>query len=89
MYGAPCPSCGGAGLLRALAALSRADTGAVWRLSRCSLVFCFSLEVTRARIRSVSGCGWGVVYVLVPCWALSEVFHVDDRYRPVGGSSGP
>ncbi len=34
-------------------------------------------------------CGWGVVYVFVPCWALSEVFHVDDRYRPVGGSSGP
>mgnify|MGYP001790484586 FL=1 len=41
---------GGAGLLRALALapLQRSDTGAVWRLSRCSLVFCFSLEVTRA-----------------------------------------
>lgn len=39
------------------AALPRADTGAVWRLSRCSLVFCFSLEVTRACIRGVSGAG--------------------------------
>ena len=48
---------GGAGLLRALAALPRSDTGAVWRLSRCSLVFCFSLEVTRACIRGVSGAG--------------------------------
>lgn len=52
---------GGAGLLRALvlAALPHADTGAVWRLSRCSLVFCFSLEVTRAcaDARWVSGAG--------------------------------
>lgn len=40
-----------------LAPLPRSDTGAVWRLSRCSLVFCFSLEVTRARIRGVSGAG--------------------------------
>lgn len=49
----------GAGLLRGLvlAALPRSDTGAVWRLSRCSLVFCFSLEVTRACTRSVSGAG--------------------------------
>ena len=51
----------GAGLLHALAltALPRADTGAVWWLSRCSLVFCFSLEVTRAYIRSAwlwAGC---------------------------------
>lgn len=53
----PVPPRGGAGLLRALAALPRADTGAVWRLSRCSLVFCFSLEVTRAHIRGVSGAG--------------------------------
>lgn len=50
MYGAPCPLCGGAGLLRALrtSPLPRAETGAVWRLSRCSLVLCFSLEGTRA-----------------------------------------
>ena len=50
MYGAPCPLCGGAGLFRALVlvALLRSDTGAVWRLSRCSPVVCFSLEVTRA-----------------------------------------
>lgn len=51
----------GAGLLRGLvlAALPRSDTGAVWRLSRCSLVFCFSLEVTRACTvaRWVSGAG--------------------------------
>lgn len=42
-----------------LAALPHADTGAVWRLSRCSLVFCFSLEVTRAcaDARWVSGAG--------------------------------
>lgn len=62
MYVAPYPSCGGAGLLRTLAALPRADTGAVWWLSRCSLVFCFSLEVTRARIRGVSGAG-GVLFM--------------------------
>lgn len=49
----------GAGLLHALAlsALPHSDTGAVWRLSRCSLVFCFSLDVTGAYIRSVSGMG--------------------------------
>lgn len=61
MYVAPYPSCGGAGLMRALVlvALPRSDTGAVWRLSRCSLVFCFSLEVTRAcaDARWVSGAG--------------------------------
>lgn len=62
MYVAPYPSCGGAGLLRTLAALPRADTGAVWWLSRCLLVFCFSLEVTRARIRGVSGAG-GVLFM--------------------------
>lgn len=62
MYVAPYPSCGGAGLLRTLAALPRADTGAVWWLSRCSLVFCFSLEVTRARIQGVSGAG-GVLFM--------------------------
>lgn len=64
MYVAPYPSCGGAGLLRTLAALPRADTGAVWRLSRCSLVFCFSLEVTRACAvaRWVSGAG-GVLFM--------------------------
>jgi len=45
-----------------LAALLRADTGAVWWLSRCLLVFCFSLEVTRARIRGVSGAG-GVLFM--------------------------
>ena len=61
------PLCGGAGLLRALTAtlpchalkLVRIETDAVWRLSRCSLVLCFSLEVTRAcaDARWVSGAG--------------------------------
>ena len=66
MYVAPYPSCGGAGLLRALvlAALPRSDTGAVWRLSRCSPVVCFSLEVTRACAvaRWVSGAS-GVLFM--------------------------
>ena len=69
MYGAPYPPCGSAGLLRALvlAALPPSDTGAVWRLSRYSLVFCFSLEVTRACIRSVSGARRVSFMFLVPC----------------------
>ena len=59
MYGAPCPLVGVRGFCVRWAALPRADTGAVWRLSRCSLVFCFSLEVTRACAvaRWVSGAG--------------------------------
>ena len=57
MYGAPCPLVGVRGFCVRWVALPRADTGAVWRLSRCSLVFCFSLEVTRAHIRGVSGAG--------------------------------
>ena len=72
MYGAPCPLCGGAGLLRigslrirrlgaflCASPLPCTETGAVWRLSRCSLVLCFSLEVTRAcaDARWVSGVG--------------------------------
>lgn len=65
MYGAPCPLCGGAGLLRALTAtlpchalkLVRIETDAVWRLSRCSLVLCFSLEGTRA---CADTCGYRV-----------------------------
>lgn len=59
------PLCGGAGLLRALTAtlpchalkLVRIETDAVWRLSRCSLVLCFSLEVTRA---CTDTCGYRV-----------------------------
>ena len=66
MYGAPCPLCGGAGLLRALrtSPLLRPGTGAVWRLSRCSPVVCFSLEVTRACAVAcwVSGAG-GVLFM--------------------------
>ena len=72
MYGAPCPLRGGAGLLRigslrirrlgaflCASPLPRPDTGAVWRLSRCSLVLCFSLEGTRActDARWASGAG--------------------------------
>lgn len=47
-----------------LVALPRSDTGAVWRLSRCSPVVCFSLEVTRACAvaRWVSGAS-GVLFM--------------------------
>ena len=42
----------------------RIETGADWRLSRCSLVLCFSLEGTRAcaDARWVSGAG-GVLFM--------------------------
>lgn len=71
------PPCGGAGLLRirslricrlraflCASPLPRAETGAVWRLSRCSPVVCFSLEVTRACAVAcwVSGAG-GVLFM--------------------------
>lgn len=74
MYGAPCPLCGGAGLLRirslricrlgvflCASPLPCTETGADWRLSRCSAALCFSLERTRACADARWVCGAGGV----------------------------
>ena len=64
LWGCGAFACVGAGCSAAPWYLLRPGTGAVWRLSRCSLVFCFSLEVTRACAvaRWVSGAG-GVLFM--------------------------
>lgn len=61
---APFVECGAFPCVEYSPPLLRPGTGAVWRLSRCSPVVCFSLEVTRACAvaRWVSGAG-GVLFM--------------------------